>query len=63
MSRDLHIYTVTPFILFCMKNKTSPVVKKWLIWSNVSKITELDKKVTEVTQNDIAVASELKREW
>jgi hypothetical protein len=59
MSRDLHIYNGTPFIALLVKNETSPVAKKWLTWSNVSSVTEFGKKVTEVTQNDIAVASEV----
>jgi len=36
MSRDLYIYIGTPFIVFRAKDKTSPVAKMWLIWSNVS---------------------------
>jgi hypothetical protein len=61
MSRDLHIYNGTPFIVLLVKSETSPVAKKWLIWSNVSSFTELGKRVIEVTQNDIAAASELKK--
>jgi hypothetical protein len=62
MSRDLYIYNRTPFIVLLVKSETSPVAKNWLIWSNVSSVTELGKKVTAVTQNDAAVAAELREE-